>query len=56
MDNITREANPDMEMLNELIFTADQGLISVDKWQLQKNVTILNRACIKHDMQISIKN
>ena len=53
MDHITKKANPEIEMLNELGFADDQGLIKEDDWQLQKQVTGLNRACEEHDMQIS---
>ena len=41
-------------MLNELLFSDDQGLINEDEWQLQKHVTSLNKACIEHKMQIII--
>ena len=49
-----QKADADMEMMNELLFTDNQGLISEDEWQLQKHVTSLNRVSKEHNMCISI--
>ena len=38
--DITKEANPDMEVLNKL-FAYNQGIVSEDDWQLQKHGTSL---------------
>jgi len=54
MDRITRDANPDPESLNELLFADDQGLLNDNTERLQEHVDKLNTACEEHDMHISI--
>ena len=54
MDIITKEANPDPDTLNELLFADDQSLINEDKTEQQEHTTNLNAACERYDMKISI--
>lgn len=54
MDQITKEANPDPEALNELLFAGDQAMINNDKVQLQEHTEQLNACCENFDMRISI--
>ena len=54
MDQITKEANPDPEALNELLFADDQAMMNNDKAQLQEHTDQLNASCEKYDMKISI--
>ena len=42
MDQITKEANPDPEALNELMFADDQAPVNNDKIQLQEHTDQLN--------------
>lgn len=52
--NLITEANPDPEILNELLFAEDQGLANKDKAQLQKHTDSRNNTCKKYYMKISI--
>ena len=45
MDQITKEANPDPEALNELMFADDQAMMNNDKTQLQEHIDQLNESC-----------
>ena len=54
MDHITKETNPDMEMLNELLFANDQSIISEKKQHLQNQVSRLNIAYEEYNIWISI--
>ena len=54
MDQITKEANPDLEALNELLFADDQSLMNQNKAALQEHTDQLNTSCEKYDMKISI--
>ena len=53
MDQITKEANPDPEALNELMFADDQAMVNNDKTQLQEHTDQLNESCetIQHEDQ-----
>ncbi len=50
MDQITKEANPDPEALNELLFADDLAC----KAEIQNHTDQLNRSCINHSMRISM--
>ena len=50
MDQITKEANPDPEALNEL---DDQAMMNNDKIQLQEHIDQLNESCETYSMKIS---
>ena len=50
MDQITKEANPDPEALNELMFADDQAMVNSDKTKLQEHTEHLNESC-----QVSIR-
>ena len=54
MDQITKEANPDPEALNELMFADDQAMINSDKTKLQEHTEHLNESCQAYDMKISV--
>ncbi len=54
MDRITQEANPDTQVLNELLFADDQCLIHHSSEELQTHTNNLNEACQKYNMSISI--
>jgi len=54
MDKITKEANPDSNLLNELLFADDQSLIHNSARDLQNHTTRLNAACESYGMRISI--
>ena len=54
MDQITKEANPDPEALNELMFANDQAMINSDKTKLQEHTEHLNESCQAYDMKISV--
>ena len=53
MDQITKEANPDPEVLNELMFADDQAMMNNDKTQLQEHIDQLNESCETYSMKIS---
>ena len=53
MDQITKEANPDPEALNELMFADDQAMMNNDKTQLQEHIDQLNESCEIYSMKIS---
>ena len=53
MNQITKEANPDPEALNELIFADDQTMMNNDKTQLQEHIDQLNESCETYSMKIS---
>lgn len=53
MDQITKEANPNSEEINELLFADDQCLLHEDEEQLQDHIQKLDEACTKYDMRIS---
>ena len=53
MDQITQEANPDPEALNELMFADDQAMVNNDKIQLQEHTDQLNERCETYGMKIS---
>ena len=53
MDQITKEANPDPEALNELMFTDDLAMMNNDKTQLQEHIDQLNESCKTYSMKIS---
>ena len=53
MDQITKEANPDPEALNELMFADDQAMMNNDKTQLQEYIDQLNESCETYSMKIS---
>ena len=53
MDQITKEANPDHEALNELMFSDDQAMVNNDKIQLQAHTDQLNESCETYCMKIS---
>ena len=53
MDRITKEANPDPEALNELMFADDQAMMNNDKTQLQEHTDQLNESCETYSMKIS---
>ena len=53
MDQITKEANPDPEVLNELMFVDDQAMVNNDKIQPQEHTDQLNESCETHGMKIS---
>ena len=53
MDQITKEANPDPEALNELMFADDQAMMHNDKAQLQEHVDQLNESYETYSMKIS---
>ena len=54
MDKITKEANADLQELNELLFADDQAVINEDKNQLQEHTDQLNTCCENYGMKISI--
>ena len=54
MDRITKEANPNPEALNELLFADDQAILSSDKEELQHHTDQLNRCCEEYGMRISV--
>ena len=54
MDQITKEANPDPEALNELMFADDQAMMYNDEKQLQDHTDRLNASCENYDMKISV--
>ena len=54
MDHITKEADPDEEALNELLFADDQVVINNDATKLQQHIDKINDSCKTHDMKISI--
>ena len=45
MDKITREANPNPEDLNEMLFADDQSLVHEKGGELQKHTDSLNKQC-----------
>ena len=51
MDQITKEANPDPEALNELMFVDDQAMMNNDKTQLQEHTDQLNESCETYSMK-----
>ena len=53
MDQITKEANPDPEALNKLMFADDQAMMSNDKTQLQEHIDQPNESCETYSMKIS---
>ena len=53
MDQITKEANPYPEVLNELMFADDQAMMNNDKTQLQEHIDQLNESCETYGMKIS---
>ena len=53
MDQITKEANPDPEALNELMFADDQVMVNNDKIQLQEHTDQLHERCKTYGMKIS---
>ncbi|XP_076438844.1 uncharacterized protein LOC143277815 [Babylonia areolata] len=54
MDQITKEANPNPEALNELMFADDQAMMNNDKTQLQEHTDQLNTSCENYNMKISV--
>ena len=54
MDKITKEANPEPEALNEMLFADDQSIANEDEKKLQKHTNSLNTICEEYDMKISI--
>ena len=54
MDMIAKEANPDPEALNELLFADDQSIFHEDEGQLQEHTPNLNAACENYGMKISL--
>ena len=54
MDRITKEANPDPEALNELLFADDQAMLNGDKDLLQHHTNQLNTYCEEYGMRISV--
>jgi len=52
MDKITKEANPQSELLNELLFADDQSLLYNNKDDLQHHINCLNTNC-QYDMKIN---
>ena len=53
MDQITKEANPDPEALNELMFADDQAMMNNDKTQLQEHIDQLHESWETYSMKIS---
>ena len=53
MDQITKEADPDPEALNELMFSDDQAMVNNDKIQLQEHTDQLNGRCETYNMKNS---
>ena len=53
MDQIEKEANPDLEALNELMFADNQAMMNNDKTQLQEHIDQLNESCETYSMKIS---
>ena len=53
MGQITKEAIPDPETLNELMFADDQAMMNNDKTQLQEHIDQLNESCETYSMEIS---
>ena len=51
MDQMTKEANPDPEALNELMFVDDQAMMNNDKTQLQEHTDQLNESCETYSMK-----
>ncbi|XP_076037601.1 uncharacterized protein LOC143023033 [Oratosquilla oratoria] len=54
MDKITKEANPNPEDLNEILFADDQSLVHEKEDEIQEHKDSLNTQCKKLDMKISI--
>jgi len=54
MDRITKEANPNPEDLNEMLFADDQSLAHETEEQLQVHTDRLNTRCEELNMKISI--
>ena len=54
MDKITKEANPEPETVNEMLFADDQSLAKEDEKKLQKHTNSLNTTCDEYDVKISI--
>ena len=54
MDKIMREANPNPEDLNEMLFADDQSLIREKEGELQEHTSSLNTQCENFGMKISI--
>ena len=54
MDRITKEANLEPEILNELLFVDDQSLAHESEEHLQEHTSILNSTCEEYDMKISV--
>ena len=54
MDRITKEANLEPEVLNELLFADDQSLAHESEEHLQEHTSSLNSTCEEYDMKISI--
>ncbi|XP_076065021.1 uncharacterized protein LOC143039055 [Oratosquilla oratoria] len=54
MDKIKKEANPNPEDLNEMLFTYNQSLVHEKEDQLQEHTDSLSTQCKKLDMKISI--
>ena len=54
MDKITREANPNPEDLNEMLFADDQSLAHENERELQEHTNSLNTQCENFGMIISI--
>ena len=54
MDQITKEANPDLEALNELLFSDDQTIMNDNKAKLQEHTDQLNTCCETYGMKISV--
>ena len=51
MDQITKEANPDPEALNEIMFADDQAMMNNDKTQLQQHIDQLKESCETYSMK-----
>ena len=54
MDKITKDANPNLEDLNEMLFADDQSLAHEKEEHLQEHTDSLNIQCREHNMKISI--
>ena len=55
-NKITKEANPEPEAFNEMLFADDQSFTNEDekKKKLQKQTNSLNTTCEEYDTKISI--
>ena len=53
MDRITKEANPEPDTLNELLFADDQVIINENNIALQQHTEAFNQVCKKYGMKIS---